>query len=111
MISMSWDANEVALLRKLWADGQSAGEIAKTLGLSRNAVCAKLLRLGLKRRHKPPTASPRIVSVPKARPMKSAAALRSVDKVVSRKPIVRQQKGLSKSELYDMLAKAVRNTG
>ena len=108
---MNWDAKEVALLRKLWANGQSAGQIAAKLGQSRNAVCAKLLRMGLKRGHKPPTASPKIVSVPKARSMQSAASLRRVDKVVSRKPAVRPQKELTKSELYDMLAKAVRNTG
>ena len=108
---MSWDVKEVALLQKLWANGQSAGEIANKLGQSRNAVCAKLLRMGLKRGHKPPTASPKIVSVPKARPTQSAACTRSVDKVVSRKPIVRDQKEFTKSQLYHMLAEAVRNTG
>ena len=108
---MSWDAKEVALLHRLWANGQSAGEIAIKLGQSRNAVCAKLLRMGLKRGHKPPTASPKIVSVPKARPMKSAASLRALHKVVSRKPVVRQQRELTKGQLYIMLAEAVRNTG
>ncbi len=108
---MSWDANEVAALKKLWADGRSAGEIASRLGQSRNAVCAKLLRMGLKRGHKPPTASPRIVSVPKAKPTQSAACTRSVDRVVSRKAVVRQQNELTKSQLYAMLAEAVRNTG
>jgi GcrA cell cycle regulator len=108
---MSWDVKEVALLQKLWANGQSAGEIANKLGQSRNAVCAKLLRMGLKRGHKPPTASPKIVSVPKARPTQSAACTRSVDKVVSRKPVVRDQKEFTKSQLYHMLAEAVRNTG
>jgi GcrA cell cycle regulator len=89
---MSWDLEEVAMLRKRWANGQSAGQIAAELGQSRNAVCAKLLRLGLKRGHKPPTASPKIVSVPKARSMQSAASFRRVEKVVSRKPVVRLQK-------------------
>jgi GcrA cell cycle regulator len=46
---MSWDVKEVALLQKLWANGQSAGEIANKLGQTRTAVCAKLLRMGLKR--------------------------------------------------------------
>jgi|ERR1700722_145313 GcrA cell cycle regulator len=108
---MSWDAKEVALLHRLWANGQSAGEIAIKLGQSRNAVCAKLLRMGLKRGHKPPTASPKIVSAPKAKPMQSAARARSVDRVVWRKPIVRQQAEFTKSQLYGMLAEAVRNTG
>jgi len=84
--------NEVALLQKLWANGRSAGEIANKLGQTRNAVCAKLLRMGLKRGHKPPTASPKIVSVPKTRPIQSAACTRSVDKVLSRKPVVRTRK-------------------
>jgi GcrA cell cycle regulator len=108
---MSWDVKEVALLRKLWANGQSAGQIAVKLGQSRNAVSAKLLRLGLKRGHKPPMASPKIVSVAKERSMRSAASLRRVDKVVSRKPAAPQPKEFTKSELYDMLAKAIRNTG
>jgi GcrA cell cycle regulator len=52
---MGWDAEDVALLKKLWAVGRSAAQIARRLGCSRNAVCAKLTRLGLKRGHKPPT--------------------------------------------------------
>ena len=62
---MSWDAEDVALLKKLWAVGESAAQIARRLGYSRNAVCAKLTRLGLKRSHKPPTANPKIRPVPK----------------------------------------------
>jgi len=108
---MSWDAKEVAALKKLWANGLSAGEIANRLGQSRNAVCAKLKRMGLKRGHKPPTASPKIVSAPKSKPAQSAACTRSVDRVVSRKAVVRQQNELTKSQLYAMLAEAVRNTG
>jgi GcrA cell cycle regulator len=65
---MSWDATDVALLKKLWAYGHSAGQIASRLGYSRNAVSAKLKRMGQKRGRKPPTASPKIVSVPKRKP-------------------------------------------
>jgi hypothetical protein len=36
---MSWDAKDAALLEKLWAVGQSASQIARRLGYSRNAVC------------------------------------------------------------------------
>src|SRR5664279_2671500 len=94
---MSWDVKEVALLKKLWAHGQSAGQIANRLGQSRDAVCAKLLRMGLRRGHKSPTAKPKIVSMSKARPSQLAACARPVDRVVSRKPavrktVVRQQK-------------------
>ena len=92
---MSWDAEDVALLKKLWAVGQSGAQIARRLGYSRNAVCAKLTRLGLKRGRKPPTANPKIVSVPKRRPALLAACVRPVDRVVSaRKPAAKQPKEL-----------------
>ncbi len=107
-----WDAASVALLEKLWASGHSAAQIATRLGHSRDAVCAKLLRLGLKRGHKPPTAKPKIVSVPKRKPaLLAAACARPVHKVVStRKPVVRQPKELTKSQLNAMLAEAAANT-
>lgn len=108
---MGWDAKEVALLQKLWTMGQSAEQIARRLGYSRNAVCAKLTRLGLKRGHKPPTAKPRIRQEPKARPAQLAACARPVQKVVSsRKRMKRQPREFTKGQLYAMLAEAVRNT-
>jgi GcrA cell cycle regulator len=108
---MSWDAKDVALLKKLWAVGQSAAQIARRRGCSRNAVCAKLTRLGLKRGHKPPTAKPKIRPGPKRRPALLAACARPVAKKVSRKTVVRQPKEFTKRQLYAMLAEAVRNTG
>jgi GcrA cell cycle regulator len=108
---MSWNAEDVALLTKLWAVGQSAAQIARRLGYSRNAVCAKLIRLELKRAHKPPTAKPKIRPVPKRRPALLAACARPVAKIVSRKKVMRQPKEFSKRQLYAMLAEAVRNTG
>src|SRR5258708_7048047 len=107
---MSWDAKDVALLKKLWAAGQSAAQIARGLGYSRNAVCAKLTRLALKRGHKPPTAKPKIRPVPKRRPAFVACA-RPVAKIVSRKTVVKKPKEFTKRQLYAMLAEAVRNTG
>lgn len=45
---MSWDDERVELLKKMWAEGKSASEIAKTLGgITRNAVIGKVHRLGL----------------------------------------------------------------
>jgi GcrA cell cycle regulator len=108
---MSWDAEDVALLKKLWAVGESAAHIARRLGYSRNAVCAKLTRLGLKRGHKPPTANPKIRPVPKRRPALLAVCGRPVAKEVSRTTGVRQPKEFTKRQLYAMLAEAVRNTG
>jgi GcrA cell cycle regulator len=108
---MSFDAKDVALLKKLWAAGQSATQIARRLGCSRNAVCGKLTRLGLKRGHKPPTAKPKIWPVPKRRPALLAACAHPVAKKVSRKTVERQPKEFSKRQLYAMLAEAIRNTG
>jgi GcrA cell cycle regulator len=108
---MEWNASDVALLTALWTKGHSAGQIADRLGHSRNAVCAKLLRMGLKRGHKPPTAKPKIRPVPKRRPALFAACARPVAKMVSRKTVVRQPKEFTKRQLYAMLAEAVRNTG
>ena len=108
---MSWDAEDVALLKKLWAVGQSAAQIARRLGYSRNAVCAKLTRLDLKRGHKPPTAKPKIRPVRKRRPARLAACSRAVGKIVSRKTVARRPKEFTKRQLYAMLAEAVRNTG
>src|SRR6266481_4942931 len=108
---MSRDTKDVALLKKLWAAGQSAAQIARRLGYSRNAVCAKLTRLGLKRGHKPPTAKPKIRPVPKRRPALLAACSSPVAKIVSRKTVMLQPKEFTKCQLYAMLAEAVRNTG
>ena len=108
---MNWAAEDFELLKKLWASGQSAAQIAGRLGYSRNAVCAKLTRLGLKRGRKPPTAKPRITPVPKRRTTSLAACTHPTAKVVSsRKPSTRQTE-LTKRQLYAMLAEAVRNTG
>src|SRR5437764_14677147 len=107
---MDWDTEDVALLKKLWAVGQSAAQIACRLGCSRNAVCGRLTRLGLKRGHKPPTAKPKIRPVPRRRPALLAACARPVAKKVSRKTVGRQPKEFSKRQRYAMLAEAVRNT-
>jgi GcrA cell cycle regulator len=106
---MGWDAEDVALLKKLWATGRSAAQIARRLGHSRNAVCAKLIRLDLKRGHKPPTAKPKIRPVPKRRPALLAACSRPVAKM-SRKTVMLQPKEFTKRQLYAMIAEAVRNT-
>ncbi|MGA2287385.1 GcrA family cell cycle regulator [Bradyrhizobium sp.] len=120
---MEWNAPDVALLRALWTKGRSAGQIATRLGHSRNAVCAKLLRMGLKRGHKPPTAKPKIVSAPKPRPIGAPVAAspspvpppaRPVPKPDRRRlgdsgPVLRPIE-FTKDQLYAMLAEAVANT-
>jgi GcrA cell cycle regulator len=51
---MSWTDERVELLKKLWADGLSASQIASQLGgVTRNAVIGKVHRLNLSGRAKP----------------------------------------------------------
>jgi len=48
---MSWTDERVELLKKMWAEGQSASNIAKEMGgVTRNAVIGKVHRLGLSNR-------------------------------------------------------------
>ena len=48
---MAWSDERVAVLKKMWLDGNSASEIAKALGdITRNAVIGKVHRLGLSNR-------------------------------------------------------------
>lgn len=66
--SLSWTDDRVALLRRLWEDGQSASKIAAQLGgVTRNAVIGKVHRLGLGGRIKPgedaPAAPPKVVEI------------------------------------------------
>jgi GcrA cell cycle regulator len=63
---MNWTDERVELLKKLWADGLSASQIASQLGgVTRNAVIGKVHRLNLSGRAKP-AANP-------ARPRKARA--------------------------------------
>src|ERR1700674_5534349 len=64
---MSWTDERVELLKKLWADGLSASQIAGQLGgVTRNAVIGKVHRLGVSGRAKSLSTSPR---PRKARPL------------------------------------------
>src|SRR3989338_4683388 len=48
---MSWTDERAETLKKMWAEGQSASQIAKELGgVTRNAVIGKVHRLGLSNR-------------------------------------------------------------
>ena len=51
---MAWDEERVELLKKLWAEGLSASQIASKMGgVTRNAVIGKVHRLGLSGRATP----------------------------------------------------------
>lgn len=60
---MSWTDERVEVLKKLWAEGLSASQIAKELGgVTRNAVIGKVHRLGLSGRATPSRPPRRLVS-------------------------------------------------
>jgi len=73
---MGWNDERIALLKKLWSEGQSASQIAMRLGgVTRNAVIGKVHRLGLSGRVDPCKRVPRARRVdhkPKARTRVSA---------------------------------------
>ena len=79
---MSWTDERVETLKKMWAEGQSASQIAKELGgVTRNAVIGKVHRLGLSNRVGPGAAAedevevaPVVVPTPAPAPAKPAAA-------------------------------------
>jgi GcrA cell cycle regulator len=65
---MSWNDERVETLKRLWAEGFSASQIAAELGgVTRNAVIGKVHRLGLSGRAKSP-------SSPAPRPRKPRSA-------------------------------------
>ena len=56
---MSWTDERVETLKRMWAEGQSASQIAKELGgVTRNAVIGKVHRLGLSNRNEDGAADP-----------------------------------------------------
>ncbi|MGE3769870.1 MAG: GcrA family cell cycle regulator [Bdellovibrionales bacterium] len=60
---MSWTDERVEQLKKLWAQGYSASQIAKELGnTTRNAVIGKIHRLNLVARQSPKTTPPLLSS-------------------------------------------------
>jgi GcrA cell cycle regulator len=50
----AWPDGRLDLLRKLWAEGKTAGAIAARLDVSRSAVLGKVFRLRLGMRDEPP---------------------------------------------------------
>lgn len=74
---MGWTEERVAELKKLWAEGHSASQIAKRLGsVTRNAVIGKVHRLGLSGRATPsrPVKRPPRLARPKPQQMPRGAA-------------------------------------
>jgi GcrA cell cycle regulator len=88
---MAWTEDRVETLKKLWADGLSASQIAKQLGgVTRNAVIGKVHRLGLSGRATPSRPARR------PRPARSASGAQSLQprKPAPRPPLL-QRRNLS----------------
>ena len=100
MTAASWTEDRVGALKKLWLEGQSASQIAKTLGggVTRNAVIGKVHRLGLSGRAAPSqparTTFPRAATRPRpaapAAPAQAPSAPRRIEAAAPRPVMVAQ---------------------
>ena len=73
---MSWTDARVEALKRLWAEGLSASQIAAELGnITRNAVIGKVHRLGLSGRAKSPSAT-----APRPRKARAASTMLRVSR-------------------------------
>jgi GcrA cell cycle regulator len=87
---MSWTDERVETLKRMWAEGQSASQIAKELGgVTRNAVIGKVHRLGLSNRVGGPTGRDEVEEEPVAAPPRAEPVARVVEQVAPRAPEVR----------------------
>ena len=95
---MSWTDERIERLKKMWADGATASQIADELGgVSRNAVIGKAHRLGLEQRPSPvkheekekkAAPAPAAKAAPKAdAPAARAAAPASASPVAPQRPL------------------------
>lgn len=77
---MAWTEERVTELKKLWAEGHSASQIASQLGgVTRNAVIGKVHRLGLSGRATPsrPVKRPPRLARPKPQTIRAGGAAKS----------------------------------
>lgn len=100
---MAWTEDRVEVLKKLWAEGHSASQIAKQLGgVTRNAVIGKVHRLGLSGRatpSRPVKRPPRL-----ARPKPQVMADGTVRTAPARPPAVVQSSAVKAVEKAAMAA-------
>ena len=61
---MAWTSDKIKQLTKLWNKGKSTVEIARELGISKNAVVGKVHRLGLDARPSPIRAPQKFIPIP-----------------------------------------------
>jgi GcrA cell cycle regulator len=86
---MSWTDERINLLKRMWKEGKSAAEIAKTLGkgVTRNAVIGKAHRMGLSGRPSP---------IKKPPPAKKSASVKKNDATAESKSAPASAKGFAK---------------
>jgi GcrA cell cycle regulator len=83
---MSWTNERVEILTKMWAEGNSASQIAKELGgVTRNAVIGKVHRLGLSNRATTSTSN-KSESKIKSSPKSSSKAQQKARKIDAAEP-------------------------
>ena len=83
---MSWTNERVEILTKMWAEGNSASQIAKELGgVTRNAVIGKVHRLGLSNRATTSTSN-KSESKTKSSPKSSSKAQQKARKIDAAEP-------------------------
>lgn len=105
---MAWTDERIALLTKLWTEGQTASQIALALGeaTTRNAVIGKAHRLGLSGRPSPVRA-PRPARATVLRPSKPRA-LNSPERMpLTPKPAEAPQMRLAEAQIRSIMAPAV----
>jgi GcrA cell cycle regulator len=90
---MAWNDERVELLKKLWAEGLSASQIASRLGgVTRNAVIGKVHRLGLSgRATSSRSASPRPRRVQAPRQHRAPSLLFGTRGNVALKPVFEEE--------------------
>jgi len=106
---MAWTDDRVEELKKLWADGLSASQIAKQLGgVTRNAVIGKVHRLGLSGRatpsrpaRRPSKPSRPRTTTPTSTPVRTARTAPSVAPATPQAPV--EPKVLPSGELATVL--------
>jgi len=69
---MEWTEERIEALKTLWTEGNTASEVSRRLGVTRNAVIGKVHRLGMGGRHK--AAAPRAISAPSPRRTRAASS-------------------------------------
>lgn len=96
---MAWTEKRVAKLKKLWAKGQSASQIAEELGegATRNAIIGKAHRLGLSSRPSPVKGPP---------PKTEKKPVKKAKKAAPKKPEVKEEpKTITILSLTDRMCK------